>query len=86
MTTKEGRPVDDEATQAFGGVDDNSNSLMLTLDEILVKSARETIQVIQNVSFSELGARCVKRTEQLLQNQSYLRKLARVKALPHLIS
>lgn len=83
MTTKEGRPVDDEATQAFGGADDNSNSLMLTLDEILVKSARETIQVIQNVSFSELGARCVKRTEQLLQNQSYLRKMAGVKALPH---
>ncbi|WP_146069185.1 DNA primase family protein [Arthrobacter sp. ZGTC412] len=85
MTAKENRPVDDEAAHiAFGGADDDdSSSLFLTLDEIFVECARKTCESVGSVPFHKLGALCVRKTEELIQKQNAVRKVAGMRALQY---
>ncbi|MCO4253880.1 DNA primase family protein [Pseudarthrobacter cellobiosi] len=82
MIAKENRPVSDEAAQiAFGGADDNSSSLLLTFDEILVESANYTAKSVGNIRLDKLGSVCVQKTEEVLNKQNAARKVAGMKSL-----
>lgn len=85
MTAKENRPAVVEAAQiAFGGADDDdSSSLFLTLDEILVECARQACESVGRVPFHKLGALCVRKTEELIQKQNAARKVAGMRALQY---
>lgn len=87
MTENENRPVDDEADlKAFGGADPDSIRVSLTLDEVLVRAATWTCNQVGRVSFDQLGALCVQKTEAMTQVQNDLRKVTRSRALPHVHS